>query len=180
MPRARRPSQGSAPWPLLDAERRGRLVENEDSRPKIHARAIAMTWRSPPTACEELIAMVTRVMPKLRISSTAILSALAMSRCGTGPALGRLAQKEVSRDAHHRNRANFLMDVASQPRASRGLEKRVWTPSTKIAPELGGWNPDRILISVDLPAPLSPSRHRIEPGWTDIETSLSAECRQSF
>ena len=29
-------------------------------------------------------------------------------------------------------------------------------------------------MSVDLPAPLSPSRHMTSPGWTVIETSLKA------
>ena len=43
-----------------------------------------------------------------------------------------------------------------------------------MRPLEGGITPDRILSSVDLPAPFSPSRPRISPGRTSSETSLSA------
>ena len=38
----------------------------------------------------------------------------------------------------------------------------------------GGWAPEIDLISVDLPAPLSPTRATTSPGWTSRSTSLSA------
>ncbi len=46
------------------------------------------------------------------------------------------------------------------PRSSavRGEEITVSTPSIRIVPESGRFNPERIPISVDLPAPFSPSR----------------------
>ncbi len=47
-------------------------------------------------------------------------------------------------------------------------------PSRYMAPEVGGWNPQMILIKVDLPAPLSPSRPRISPRPSRRFTSVSA------
>ena len=57
--------------------------------------------------------------------------------------------------------------------ASRGLSNATASPSISIAPEVGLWTPDRILISVDLPAPLSPSRHSTSPACTSSEMSCS-------
>ena len=47
-------------------------------------------------------------------------------------------------------------------------------PSTRISPSSGVWTPDSVLISVDLPAPLSPSRQWTSPGRTSNDTSFSA------
>ena len=43
------------------------------------------------------------------------------------------------------------------------------SPSMVMAPEVGGCTPEMILISVDLPAPLSPTSATISPGWTSSE-----------
>ena len=42
------------------------------------------------------------------------------------------------------------------------------------SPLSGAWTPDRILISVDLPAPLSPSTQVTSPALTFREMSCSA------
>src|SRR5829696_6384807 len=55
-------------------------------------------------------------------------------------------------------------------RASRGEEKATGWPSTRYAPLVGWWTPASVLISVDLPAPLSPSRHITSPRPTVIDT----------
>src|SRR5260370_15969816 len=47
-------------------------------------------------------------------------------------------------------------------------------PSILISPRSGRWTPERILISVDLPAPLSPTRPHTSPGWTSRSTPLRA------
>src|SRR5579863_3548794 len=53
-------------------------------------------------------------------------------------------------------------------RASRGLEKRTGSPSTSTSPFVGVSTPVRILMTVDFPAPFSPSRQNTSP-----ERSLS-------
>src|ERR1700730_4173512 len=47
-------------------------------------------------------------------------------------------------------------------------------PSILISPRSGRWTPERILINVDLPAPLSPTRPHTSPGWTSRSTPLRA------
>src|SRR6266850_4287584 len=59
-------------------------------------------------------------------------------------------------------------------RASRGEVKRTGSPSTASVPSSGGWTPERVLMSVDLPAPLSPSRQLISPARTARETPSRA------
>src|SRR5918996_3571116 len=58
--------------------------------------------------------------------------------------------------------------------ASAGLAKVTGAASNQIRPELGSSEPERILIRVDLPAPLSPSRPTTSPGRTSKPTSSSA------
>src|SRR5579859_2617236 len=59
-------------------------------------------------------------------------------------------------------------------RASRGPASVTGTPSISTAPESGGNTPDRILISVDLPAPLSPRTQVTSPAFARSEISFSA------
>src|SRR5262245_24682272 len=59
-------------------------------------------------------------------------------------------------------------------RASAGEAKWILVPSKVIAPLSGASTPLMILIRVDLPAPLSPTRPVISPAAISIETSLSA------
>src|ERR1041384_6971679 len=58
--------------------------------------------------------------------------------------------------------------------ASRGESRGTGVPSTRYVPALGGWTPARILISVDLPAPLSPSRQWTSPRRSRRLTSWRA------
>src|SRR5579875_502485 len=59
-------------------------------------------------------------------------------------------------------------------RASRGEEKLTFLPSTKMAPEFGWRAPERMLTSVDLPAPLSPTRPTTSPGKMSRSAPRSA------
>ena len=59
-------------------------------------------------------------------------------------------------------------------KASRGEAKTTGRPSTAMLPSSGRSRPDSILIRVDLPAPLSPSRQTTSPGATLSETFSSA------
>src|SRR5882724_8861964 len=59
-------------------------------------------------------------------------------------------------------------------RASCGLENAVRLPSSRISPS-SYWNtPEIALITVDLPAPLSPATATTSPGWTSNDTLLRA------
>src|SRR5258705_13867721 len=59
-------------------------------------------------------------------------------------------------------------------RASSTLFSSTSSPCRKILPESGFWKPQTIFISVDLPAPLSPSRPRTSPLRRCRLTSRSA------
>src|SRR5690606_20152249 len=58
--------------------------------------------------------------------------------------------------------------------ASRGLSKTTGSPSIRISPLVGLWTPDMVLMKVDFPAPLSPSRQWHSPAMTDTDTPASA------
>ena len=61
-----------------------------------------------------------------------------------------------------------VWNTVSMPasRASTGLLKTTLTPSTRISPSSAVSAPDRHLISVDLPAPLSPMMASTSPGYS--------------
>ena len=58
--------------------------------------------------------------------------------------------------------------------ASAGLRSSTGSPSTAMSPASGRYRPVMILISVDLPAPFSPTRAWISPGRRSSETPRSA------
>ena len=58
--------------------------------------------------------------------------------------------------------------------ASRGELKCVGSPSTSSSPSSWRCTPERILMNVDLPAPLSPSTHVTSPAPTPTLMSFSA------
>src|SRR5262249_18114356 len=59
-------------------------------------------------------------------------------------------------------------------KACRGEANATGAPSIRYSPRLGRCTPARILMSVDLPAPLSPSRQWTSPTCTVKFTSCSA------
>src|SRR5215831_14330860 len=58
--------------------------------------------------------------------------------------------------------------------ASRGDLKCTARPSTRYSPLSGGWTPARVLMSVLLPAPLSPSRQCTSPRFRRSVTPFKA------
>ena len=54
------------------------------------------------------------------------------------------------------------------------LSKIASSPSRKSRPASGRWTPARILTSVDLPAPFSPTRPWTSPPWSSMSPSSSA------
>jgi hypothetical protein len=58
--------------------------------------------------------------------------------------------------------------------ASCGLANAQGLPDTKIRPLSGRWTPPRMRMSVDLPAPFSPTMAWISPGRTSKSTASSA------
>src|SRR3954466_13522200 len=66
------------------------------------------------------------------------------------------------------------MVTMPRPCASCGLESVTSRPSNAIVPASGTWAPARILSSVDLPAPFSPSRAITSPRRTSKSTPCSA------
>ncbi len=59
-------------------------------------------------------------------------------------------------------------------RASSAEPSTTGSPSSTISPELGVITPERIFISVDLPAPFSPNSVVTWPRWMSKFTPLSA------
>ena len=58
--------------------------------------------------------------------------------------------------------------------ASRTPAKRTGAPSIRISPSSAGWTPERIFISVDLPAPFSPTSACTSPARRSKSTRSSA------
>jgi hypothetical protein len=94
---------------------------------------------------------------------------------GPKPACGSLPRKKFRHTDISGTVARSWNTVAiPAPSASRGELNEACSPLTKNSPSVGWCTPLRILISVDLPAPLSPSTQVTVPGSTCREMSRSA------
>jgi hypothetical protein len=58
--------------------------------------------------------------------------------------------------------------------AARGEPNETFSPSMRISPSSWWWTPERILMNVDFPAPLSPRTQVTSPSFTTAETSFRA------
>ena len=85
------------------------------------------------------------------------------------------AEEEVPADAHERDHRQVLVDGGDPglERVARRAEVDLLAIHEHL-PASGRWTPDSVLMSVDLPAPLSPRRHSTSPALTYIDTSWSA------
>ena len=100
---------------------------------------------------------------------------MSIRRSGPAPFSGSEPRKKLRQIAISGTVARSWNTVAMPASlASRGEQKRVGSPSTSSSPSSCWCTPERILISVDLPAPLSPSTQVTSPALTTVETSLSA------
>ena len=115
--------------PLTAGERRDRLADRADRR---HARASSASRSSSPPSAAPSAAGTSRA-PR-----------------GRGTCSGRRRGCRRARDPGRRPRSR------ASPRPS-GCGSRPARPSKKISPSSIGWMPATHLISVDLPAPLSPT-----------------------
>src|ERR1700734_823952 len=128
---------------------------------------MASDCRSPPDRPPtSWLPSVTRVMPRAFISSTATDPAVFLSNRLNGPH-PRVGSSPTKNDRPMVISAKvppvwWTVDIP-YPWASRGLANLTFSPLTSTVPELGWWTPDITLIRVDLPAPLSPRRHRTLP-----------------
>src|SRR3990170_2603480 len=116
-------------------------------------------------------------MPIRCISSFERAAAVTASNClnGPQPVVGSLPRKKCRLTLMSGITARSWYTVATPASsASRGEPKRTVLPSTARVPPSGSNTPDRILIRVDLPAPLSPSRQTTSPALTASETSSRA------
>ena len=70
--------------------------------------------------------------------------------------------------------SSWKMQTMPAALAEAGSGKRTGLPSTDMVPSSGWTTPDMILISVDLPAPFSPSTAWIDPSAQEKSTPSSA------
>ena len=98
-----------------------------------------------------------------------------MRRSGPAPFVGSEPRKKLRQIDISGTVARSWKTVAI-PRslASRGELNVVGSPSTSSSPSLCWCTPLRILMNVDLPAPLSPSTQVTSPGPTDTLMSFRA------
>ncbi len=148
--------------------------------PKYSARAMARVCRSPPERVPTNCPGSRMAMPISAICSVAMRPAARTSnlRNGPRPLVGSEPTKKLRLTLMSGSTARSWYTVA-MPRssASRGDENWTGWPSMSIAPRSGWKTPDRILMSVDLPAPLSPRRQLTSPARTDSETVSRAMTR---
>src|SRR6267143_3147372 len=138
---------------------------------------MATACRSPPDRVPTAWLGSRTSIPILPISSliTRLAKALSSTRAGPTPRVGSDPRKKF-RQIDIRGTVARSWKTTEMPaaRASRGPPKRTFFPSTRNSPSSCVCTPDRILISVDLPAPLSPSTQVTSPAWTSIEMSRNA------
>jgi hypothetical protein len=116
-------------------------------------------------------------MPILRISSriTPCAALTSIRRSGPAPFVGSEPRKKLRQIDISGTVARSWKTVAIPcERASRGEPNLVSTPSTSNSPSSCWCTPERILMNVDLPAPLSPSTQVTWPAQTAADTSLIA------
>ena len=116
-------------------------------------------------------------MPIASSSARQTFLALRVSRNFNGPkpTCGSLPRKKFLQTDISGTVARSWKTVAiPAPSASRGEVNDVASPLTRNSPSVGWCTPLRILIRVDLPAPLSPSTQVTVPGSTCSEMSRSA------
>src|SRR6218665_820195 len=153
----------SAPRLLVGSSR---MIRSEE---KNMARAMAMDWRSPPDSPLILVCGSRFFeIPALRSNSRVGDSTYARSigekapiqayRIGSRPRKRLLAiERSGARDE------SWWMVSMPRSMASRALRIDACLPLKKMAPLSIGETPDRALISVAFPAPLSPNRATISP-----------------
>ena len=141
--------------------------------PKWTARAMATDCRSPPERVPTAWVGSRTWMPTSTSAwrATALACSLSKRRKGKTPVTGSRPRKKFRAMRHHRDHARG--PGTPSPRRHRprraGCGRRPARRRPGSRPRSAGATPERILISVDLPAPLSPSRQCTSPGLTAID-----------
>src|SRR5262249_49464539 len=145
---------------LFDAERRRGLIENEHPRAEMNR---ACNCQSLPLAARKAAHQPVAIIDA-RDAKTAYRPDGRLIRCSSieyferpPPFFWLGPDEERAPNAHQWKGAAELMhggdtEIARSARARKGDE----LPSISMRPEVMVWTPERILMSVDLPAPLSP------------------------
>ena len=142
--------------------------------PKWTARAMETTWRWPPESWPTSTSTLGRSMP-MSCSWLLVMVFISSSRSRPRLVVSSLPRKKLRHTDIWSTTARVWYTVAMPAlRASRGLPNTVGLLSTKILPEVGGWSPARVLMRVDLPAPLSPRTQVTVPSSTVRLTPLRA------
>ena len=136
------------------------------SASKWSARTMARPWRSPPESPVTVVSGVSTadVKPISSLISPWVMRRISPTRRNPRrPAMGR-PMKMLRQSGSCSARARSWKTV-STPRARAFCTSRSWTrcPLNQISPRSGWWTPVMTLMSVDLPAPLSPSRPTTSP-----------------
>ena len=145
--------------------------------PKYTARAIATDCRSPPDKVPTGWSESRMSMPIFDISSrvTPLAKSTLKRRNGQKPLVGSEPRKKFRQiDISGIIARSWYTVAIPLARASRGESNSTGSPSNRYSPSLGLCTPERVLMSVDLPAPLSPSRQVTSPARTNIDTSWRA------
>ena len=157
---------------LLDRQMVGRLVEDHHLRLEMHG---ARDGDALPLAAGELAdqrvgraQVQVDVGDRLDALARASASGRAMPKPPTDEFQRLAPDEQVAGDRHGRDHRIVLVDGLDAERSSRasGLRMSTGSPSIRISPWSGRCTPERILISVDLPAPLSPTRPSASPRST--------------
>ena len=160
---------------LRHAERGRRLVEDQHLGAEIdragdrHALALAARERA------HRLMGIAHVDADLHLLPRDLVAMVEIDVAERPEPLRRLAaHEEVARDRHERDHREVLED-RGDARIERVAGRREGdvVPSTRTRRSSAD-APDRVLMRVDLPAPLSPRRHITSPRSTVIETPESA------
>src|SRR5262245_56185879 len=141
-----------------------------------NALAIATSWRSAKPS-EATLARGSGSKSSCASTSRASSRMRARSIIANGPKrrAGRSPSAMFSAiDSAGTRRRSCGMVTMPAAMASWGLAKRHSSPSRRTTPRSGRWTPPRMRISVDLPAPFSPTTAWISPNATSKSTPSSA------
>ena len=138
---------------------------------------MATVCRSPPESVPTAWSGARRLMPMVRIASMVVefIAFVSIRLNGPRPFVGSRPIKKLRVTDISGIIARSWKTVAIPASiASRGVSKDIGRPSNRISPFDGLCTPDIVLIKVDFPAPLSPSRQWHSPGRTSKLTPASA------
>src|SRR6516225_900865 len=140
------------------------------------ALAIATSWRSAkPSEATRARGSGSKSSCASTSRASARMRARSIMASGPNRRTGRSPSAMFSAiDSAGTRRRSCGMVTTPAAMASRGLAKRHSFPSRRTTPRSGRWTPPRMRISVDLPAPFSPTTAWISPYATSKSTPSSA------